>query len=166
MNEVTELYHLGPEQCGNQTAYGLPGSRYCANYKAPGKEFCQECCEDIVLNNPGSDVRLRAWPQSMLTLFSPKGQIFVWPQRGQEGDEQHGHVFVFDNEEDWKAQMGHALRSLREDRDGDLGCFFADVVHVYESPFRELGGFHGLKYSLESLKEIAAVYGKPVPAQS
>lgn len=165
-NEVSETYHLGPQQCGNQTAYGLPWSRYCANYKEPGFEVCKGCREDILLDHPRTNLRWRGFPFALLVFFEPTGRIFAWPQRGQEGDEQHGHVFVFDKEEDWFMQMARGYQSLREDRDGDLGCHWDDVVHVYEGPFRKLGGFHGLDYTLESLKEIAGVYGKPVPADA
>jgi hypothetical protein len=165
-NEVPEVHHLGPQQCGNQTAYGLPGERYCANYREPGFEFCRGCCQDIQANYPNTDVKWRGLPYSMLTHFSPSGDIFVWPQRGQVGDEQHGHVFVFSHESYWAKQTAHGVQSLREDFGGGTLCHWEEVLHVYEGPFRELGGFHGVDYTLESLKKIARVYGKPVPAKS
>jgi hypothetical protein len=161
---VDWAYKLGPLQCGNQLAYGLPGSEYCAKYKEHGAEWCKECCKDISENYPGTNVLWRRKePFSMLTFFAPSGEIFVWPQRGQEGEEQYGHVFVFEHESYWAKQMARGILALREDWGRSPKSQWDDVVHVYESPFKELGDpFHGLAYSLDSLKEIASVYGKPV----
>lgn len=164
--EVTETQHLGTEQCGNQTAYGLPGCRYCANYKAPGQEWCRACCKDIRDNYPGTDTSRRKMPVEMLTYFDPAGKVFVWPSRGQESEEQRGQIFVFDHLSFWAKQMGHGPMSLREDG-SDVREHWADMIEVYlQDTFRRASGdLYGFSYTMESLQEIASIYGQPVAAQ-
>ncbi|MFE9833970.1 hypothetical protein ACFYP4_02305 [Streptomyces sp. NPDC005551] len=167
-NRVRHTFELGIGQCGNQLAYGLPGSEYCSKYKAPGFEWCQECCENIFHDSPGTSLGWRgSEPFVMLTFFAPSGDIFVWPQRGQDIEAQRGHVFVFGHESYLARQMRNGRQSFNTKfSDGELD-HWDDVISVYEGSFRELGDLtYGLSYSLDSLKEIAGVYGKPVPAKS
>lgn len=161
--DLPEIFQLETEQCGNQTAYGLPGSLYCGNYKNPGFEWCKPCCENILADHPETNTHRRDLPYEHLVLHTTSGDIFVWPQRGQEGEEQRGSVFVFGHESAWARQVRHGRLSLSEYQEGGSLSEWDDVIHVYESPFREASGdVHGFPYSMESLREIAALYGKPV----
>lgn len=164
MAEVSNIHQLGPEQCGNQTAYGLPWSLYCTNYKAVNEEYCPACSRDTRENYPGTDTSRRNWPVEMLTLFAPSGYVFVWPQRGQEGEEQRGQIFVFDHISFWAKQMAHGPRSLKDDGH-EQREHWGDIVNIYEH--REfhtlLSGRDGIPYSMETLREFASVYGKPTP---
>ncbi|MGD6750397.1 hypothetical protein [Streptomyces sp. BH105] len=44
---VTDEADLAEDQCGNQTAYGLPGMRFCAFPKGQDSQYCPACAEDL-----------------------------------------------------------------------------------------------------------------------
>lgn len=163
-SRVTDLRQLGAEQCGNQTAYGLPWSLYCSNYKGAGQEWCPSCCRDIRENYPGTDTSRRNLPVEMLTLFTPSGHVFVWPRRGGETEEQQGQIFVFDRVSHWGKQVAHGPESLR-DVSNELQEHWGDFVSVYaHEEFKELlGGLDGISYHMDTLRRFAEVYGAPVP---
>lgn len=164
MAEVTNVHQLGPEQCGNQTAYGLPWSAYCAHYKAVNQEYCLGCSQGIRENYPGTDTSRRMLPTEMLTIHIPNGYVFVWPQRGQEGEEQRGQVFVFDHPSFWAKQLAHGPISLKGDGN-EKWEHWGDIVNIYEHQAYHalLSGLDGIPYSMETLREFAGVYGKPTP---
>lgn len=58
--------------CGNQLAYGLPGSRFCAERKADGLPMCEACFDDTmeeyghVVMAPGNAVGGSQWAVRLL----------------------------------------------------------------------------------------------------
>lgn len=58
--------------CGNQLAYGLPGSRFCGRRKADGLACCEACYDDIyaeygeVRFAPGNALGERHWALRLL----------------------------------------------------------------------------------------------------
>lgn len=64
----------GSQICGYQIAYGMPGSKFCAERKVDGLYFCQEhhdwCAEDepdgIIRMAPGNAIGAPQWALRLL----------------------------------------------------------------------------------------------------
>lgn len=157
-NRVGETYHLDIGQCGNQLAYGLPWSEYCSRRKAPGKEWCQECCDDIRDNYPGTDAKRRSETVELLTVRPrDKSEVFVWPQRGGDTDPQRGRVFVFKTQSDFAKQLALGMNSFVP---AGADAMWKDSFNPYlDETYRSRDrNFHGRPYDMENLMELVEIY--------